>query len=283
MNAVLVFCEGNHDVRYTVRCLGVIRNADWVGAPIRDLPAPFGPVHDPNNPHNPKIQSIIIRRYLDRSLDTLHLQAAVHPPLPSFEAIVKDTSSDTLYVIIKSHGDRASAAAITLLHDVESLLLPGFGADIQKISAAFVYDADNGGVSQREAEFASEYASILNGAKPSHKKWLHGKTFPVGLYVFHDEDTQQGTLEDILAPLVKATWIDRWQAAGHYLDKYKSPSDPVTRKHAEYIKAQSCITGQFLFPGDPMTRIFDKRGLPDSCFDSDQPQAFVDFLTRVPW
>ena len=42
MKAVLVFCEGYHDVVFAQRSLGAHGGCEWVGRPIRELPTPFG-------------------------------------------------------------------------------------------------------------------------------------------------------------------------------------------------------------------------------------------------
>lgn len=282
MRAVLVFCEGNHDVQFTSRSLGALAGASWLGRPIRELPSPFGPVPDPNNHNNPKVRSIIARRYSDRSLDDLRLQGAAHPPPPSFEAMLQVDVDDTVYALVRSRGDKASVAAIDLLNDFVALL--GFGVDVKRVAAAFLFDADATGLSSRETAFAASHAAILSGGTaPCHGQWVAGKDCPVGLFVFHDGGTQTGTLEAILGPLVENEWPARWAAAGTYLDAHADPADPVSVKVAERHKAQICITGQFRFPGDPMTQVLGRDGLPASHFLGPASKALVDFLRATPW
>lgn len=284
MRSVMIFCEGNHDVVFTARSLGVLQGAEWIGNPIRDLPSPFGQVPDPANPRQPKLKSLIAQRYSARSIDELRIQAAAHPPLPSFEALLRVTADDTLFVLVRSSGDGASVAAIELLRELQALLLPAFNTDVSQLAAVFLFDADVAGVASREATFATDYATILDGAeRPSHAQWVNGKEFPVGLYVFHDRASGTGTLEDILAPLVKNEWTDRWHAAESYVLLHEAAGDPVAIKPAERQKAQICITGQFRCPGDPMTEVIGRNGLPQDHFTGSQSQALVDFLNRVPW
>jgi hypothetical protein len=280
MKAVFVFCEGNHDVTFVVRSLGQVANATWVGDPIGKLPSPLGPVLDPANPTKPKLESLIAKRYSSRTLDGLKLQAAAHPPPPAFEAIVK--TNDTIYVLIRCHGDGASRSAIDLLADVSAVLNPAFGTDVKEVAAAFLFDADES-LSQRETTFAAEYAALLQGGSaPTHGKWVKG-SHRVGLYVFHDQANQKGTLEELLAPLVATEWNARWQGADGYLTSHATHADLVKTKRAEWLKAQISVTGQFLFPGDPMSVVISKRGLPDKHFSGTEPQALVRFLQGVPW
>jgi len=42
MKAVMVFCEGRHDIVFTQRSLGVLGNCKWVDKPLKKLPSPFG-------------------------------------------------------------------------------------------------------------------------------------------------------------------------------------------------------------------------------------------------
>lgn len=285
MRAVFVFCEGNHDVTFVVRSLGQLPNATWIGDPIGKLPSPLGPVPDPMNPAKPKVESLIARRYSNRSLDELRLQAAAHAPLPAFEAIVR--ANNTLYVLIRCHGDGAAQAAIGLVDDVNALLSPAFGTDVKEIAAAFVFDADES-LSQRESTFASEYNALLQGiSAPTHGNWVKG-AHRVGLYVFHDQASKSGSLEELVAPLVEAEWGARWVAAGAYLSNNVHPTDPVKIKRSEWLKAQINVTGQFLFPGDPMSIVISKPkgtkpGLSDAHFRGTESQSLASFLSGVPW
>ena len=42
MKAVLVFCEGHHDVVFVQRSLGAHGDCKWVNKHIGELPSPFG-------------------------------------------------------------------------------------------------------------------------------------------------------------------------------------------------------------------------------------------------
>lgn len=285
MKAVLVFCEGNHDVTFVVRSLGQVAKAAWVGEPIGKLPSPLGPVPDPTDPHNPRMKSLIARRYSRHTLDDLKLQGAAHAPPPAFETIVR--ANDTIFVILRCQGDGAARSAIELLVDMRSMLDPAYGTDVKEFAAAFLFDADES-LSHREATFASEYASLLQGVPaPKHGQWVKG-TERVGLYVFHDQTSEQGTLEELLAPLVAAQWSARWQGADTYLNTHSEQADPVSTKRSEWLKAQINVTGQFLFPGDPMSVVIAKPkgtrpGLLDNHFIGTESQTLVRFLQGVPW
>lgn len=285
MKAVFVFCEGNHDITFVVRSLGQVAGATWVSDPIGKLPSPLGPVSDPASPAKPKVESIISKRYSNRTLDDLQLKAAAHAPPPSFEAIIK--TNDTIYVLIRCHGDGAAKSAIDLIEDVYSLLNPAYGTDVKEIAAAFLFDADES-LSDREAAFGVEYIGILSGvAAPKHSEWVKGSIL-IGLYVFHDQIGQKGTLDELIAPLIEAEWKARWDGANLYLNTHLQAADPVNAKRSEWLKAQINVTGQFLFPGDPMSVVIGKPrgnrpGLPDVHFVGAESQSLVRFLRAVPW
>lgn len=63
--------------------------------------------------------------------------------------------------------------------------------------------------------------------------------------------------------------------------------DPVTLKRSEWLKAQINVTGQFLFPGDPMSIVISKSSkrtcLSDGHFSNGESQSLVNFLTAVAW
>lgn len=285
MKAVFVFCEGNHDVTFVARSLGQVANATWVGEPIGKLPSPLGPKTDPSKPNDPIIKSVIARRYSNRSLDDLKLQGAAHAPPPAFEAIVK--TNDTLYVLVRCHGDGAAESSIELLNDVAQFVAPVYGSDISRIAAAFLFDADDS-LAQREARFAVEYQALLQDVvAPTHGQWVKGPHH-VGLYVFHRQADKTGTLEELIAPFIETEWRDRWQGAESYLHSHAQATDPVSTKRSEWLKAQINVTGQFLFPGDPMSVVISKPkgskpGLPDAHFVGAESRTLVGFLQGVPW
>lgn len=286
MRAVLVFCEGNHDIVFATRSLGALAGAQWLNQPISDLPSPFGPRHDPSKPHAPIVKSFIAERIRGRVIDGLKLMDAVHPPPPSFQALLHLPADNVVYALLKCGGDDAATATVALIEDLTTQLQ--FGVDVTEIAAAFLLDADADGVAARETSFAADHTALLGGvAGPTHNSWvkgnLAGATVPSGLFVFHDPSTGTGTLEDVIAPMVSTEWPDRWSDAGNYLTAHQAPSDPVSRKPAESLKAQVCITGQFRFPGDPMTQVLRRDGLPGHHFRGAESQSLVDFLRAVPW
>ena len=105
MKAVLVFCECRHDVVFAQRSLGAHGGCEWVDKHIGALPSPFGP-------RGVATKGLIARRFEEHALENLTLQAAAHPPLPCFESIVENTETDTIFFMVRVHGqDRSEPRA----------------------------------------------------------------------------------------------------------------------------------------------------------------------------
>lgn len=290
MRAVLVFCEGNHDIVFVTRSLGAVAGCSWVGTKIKDLPSPFGVTPGVPPALRPRMQSFIVERYSGRTLGDEMLRGAQHPPAPAFQSVVHHRSSDTLYVMLRMGTDSAHKEVIQMLTLLEQTMVNGAGVlDVTELACAFLFDADAAGLNARETSFKADYGAWFpNLAQVAHGTWDKGTRGPVGLYVFHDPNHQDkaGTLEEHLAPLVQAHWPHRWQDAHTFLQSH-GDGEPVSQKPAERLKAAITLAGQPTYPGDPMSVVIDRdkhnRGLPATSFTGHESQALVTFLQSVPW
>ena len=284
MRAVLVFCEGQHDVVFATRSLGAA-GCSWVGAPIAELPSPFG--------DSKATKSLIAKRYGARALGAMALRAAGHSPVPAFEAMVESPAGGPVYAVIRNSGDTNAAAATGLIDDIQNDLAVGAGVlDISECAVAFLFDADTGGVPAREAAFHAGYSAFFGlTTQLGHGNWTQTSRGPVGLYVFHDATTGLGTLETHLAPMVQSHWPGKWTAADAFLTSHATPADAIHKSPAARLKAQISIAGQGSFPGAPMSDIIDSHSgsraaamLPKSAFQSSQAAVeLVAFLQAVTW
>ena len=140
MRAVLVFCEGRHDVVFAQRSLGALGNCKWVTKPITRLPSPFGRGSTTS-------KGLIARRFERHALEGHHsLQMAVRPPLPSFESVVENEDSGTIYFLVRAHGDQVEAI-LGLLRDLDAAIVEAVAGafDVTEYAAAFLVDADKEG------------------------------------------------------------------------------------------------------------------------------------------
>ena len=68
------------------------------------------------------------------------------------------------------------------------------------------------------------------------------------------------------------------------MDRYRDANDKVSGRDAERLKEIITATGQFDHPGDPMTVIIGRTGLPRAQFTgSPLSKKLADFLTGTPW
>ena len=107
----------------------------------------------------------------------------------------------------------------------------------------------------------------------------------MGFFVFRKSAQEEtGTLENHLAPMAESAWPDRYGKARKFIDTNMDAEDKVSSKDAERLKAIITATGQFNHPGDPMSIIIGRGGLPKEQFEtSPLSRELVDFLTRTPW
>ncbi len=281
MKAVLVFCEGRHDIVFVQRSLGAIARCTWLNVPIGELPSPFGAAT------GLVPRGLVAKRYGNRHLDELHLQAAGHPPLPSFESVVEHKPSDTIYLMVRTHGQDQTDAVIDLLGDLNTILDAGPPGtfDVDEYAAAFVFDADEMGVEATIDVFRDRYRGFFDGLDPLvDQSWVVVDTVPVGCFVFHQDGTDTGTLEDHLGPMVESVWPERTKATAIFIDGEKEADDLVSGKSSERWKAVITTAGQFNHPGDPMSEIIGRYGLPRAPFESSALCLdLVGFLSSVPW
>lgn len=281
MKAVLVFCEGSHDVVFAQRSLGACGGCEWVDQAIGGLPSPFG-----RSAVAPK--GLIARRFEQHALEDLSLRDAAHPPLPCFQSIVENRATDTMFFMVRAVGKDQSDPVLELLRvlDVTIAEEPAGTFDVSAYAAAFLFDANGEGVASTLANFRNRYGGHFGDlASLRHGGWVTGTTVPVGCFIFHrGTQDQEGTLEDRLAPMVEAEWPTRYAGARHFVDRNRSTDDKVSNGEAERLKAIITATGQFDHPGDPMSKIIGRGGLPRARFEASPLSVeLAEFLARPPW
>ena len=281
MKTVLVFCEGRHDVVFVRRSLGAHGGCGWVDKPVRELPSPFGPGRTAK-------KGLIARRYERHALEDLTLQAAAHAPLPCFESVVENNSTDTLFILVRAHGQDQVDAIRGLLEDLDvTITYQEAGTfDVSEYAAAFLFDANGNGVSEKLTAFRKRHEAHFGDlAGLKHGAWVATNTVPVGCFVFHKSvQNETGTLENHLAPMVEHAWPEQYAGAGRFIDDHRGDADRVSRSKAERLKAIITAAGQFDHPGDPMSVIIDRAGLPRTQFEaSPLSRELAGFLAQVPW
>ena len=281
MRAVLVFCEGHHDVVFTQRSLGALGNCTWVKKPVTKLPSPFGA-----GKTTPK--GLIARRFERHALEEHgSLQEAVHPPLPSFESVVENAASGTIYFLVRAHGNQVDVI-LDLLRELDAAITEEVAGtfEVSEYAAAFLVDADGEGLGTTLTTFRRQYSAYFEGlSSVKHGQWVSTSTVPVGCFVFHRSAQEEwGTLEDHLAPMAESAWPGRYPKARNFIDTNMEADDKVSSNDAERLKAIITTIGQFNHPGDPMSVVIGRGGLPPEQFKASPLSGeLVEFLMGTPW
>lgn len=278
MKAVLVVCEGRHDVIFVQRSLGAVAGCSWFDRPIQHLPSPFGSMEE-------RSRKGLVARRMEREVDTFKLREAAYPALPQFESAVVDEAEETLFVMLRANGRDQANAIIEVLRDLDAALKLD-PVDVSEYAAAFLFDANAEGSATRLTTFRQAYQGHFGTlADVEHARWLSCKTCRVGVFVVQRSATDStGTLEDHLAPLVSASWPDHYKSARAFIDDNKCDGDAVAKNDAARLKAIITSAGQFRHPGDPLSTVIARDGIPATQFKQcGLSQDLVEFLQAVPW
>lgn len=279
MKAVLVICEGLHDAIFVQRSLGAVAGCKWFPGAIRELPSPFGSVPQRS------LNGLIATR-MARDVEGLTLRETVYPVLPHFESAVIDEGKGTLFVQVRAGGDSQADAVTDLLEDIDASLGAG-PMDIAEYAVAFLFDADEDGLSKRVGAFRNAYqrhfGSFLTNA--DHARWLNAATCHVGVYVVHrSPEDPVGTLEDHLAPMAAAAWPDHYGSARDFIDHNRRDDDAASRNDADCLKAVITSAVQFEHPGASLSKAIARGGIPSAQFERCRlSRDLVRFLQAVPW
>jgi hypothetical protein len=288
MDALLVFCEGNHDIVFAQRSYSAITGLLPFDKTIAELPSPFGEVRYPKQPKQaPRGPSFIASRYSKRSLGDEKLSQAAHAPSPVLVRALLDKQRDLLVLLLRCGTYSAQSKVEEFLKELTATIANGQGRlEVRRFATAFVFDADTS-VADREKRFRADYANIFTNLNLlSHGGWtLHGDV-PVGLFIFSNAHGA-GTLEDVLAPEVAKGWPNAWQAADEFLTHHSPKDATVHDTTAERLKAQMTIVGQPYFPGDPLSVViaWHKKHvvLTSDAFQGPTSKALVQFLQSAPF
>ena len=281
MKAVLVLCEGLHDVVFVQRSLGVVAGCRWMTEHIKDLPSPFGAI--PGTSRKGLIATRVERNV--RNVEDLTLWSAAHPQPPQYQHPVFDERTDTIFLPVSTNGKKQVSAVVKFLEDVDVAMGVG-GFAISEYAAAFLFDADTVGLTATLEEFREHYRGHFGDlSEAGHSQWVATAKCPVGVFVFHRSvKDETGTLEDHLAPMVLAAWPDRYASARDFIDQNKKSDDKVFCSDARRLKAIVTSAGQFDRPGLPLSSMIARDGIPNAQFAASRTsRALAAFLQGVPW
>ncbi len=205
MKAVIVFCEGDHDVAYLYHLLKTI-NFNNYSEIIKNILHPL-------NEH-------FISSIKNNDFENLKIEN-VTPIVPKI--IMKH--GETLILLYALGGDKHFSKLINIFNDYNYLNINNIDNEIDfsdgnnkitEFSYFMFYDADNKGIENRISEIRKE----LNDFKElNHDKIICINNTKIACYIFSGENNK-GTLEDILLSIMKDGNESVFTDAENFIEKH---------------------------------------------------------------
>jgi len=281
VSALLVFCEGPHDVAFVRRvlkhCLGFTR-VEWK---FSEFPAPL------NSLFRTSVEKHAAR---DLSLDMAHKFFLPDRVLQR---------EDIVALVFNSGGKAKRETTVNFLEDFleffeqTSVFPDQADAVVTQARFLFLYDADTEGVEQIREDVKATFGSIDDKSRLIDD-WQIDADDPAGavsadktkaLYVWSGEGGQ-GTLEDILMPVLHASEPElvadaekRIEALFDWETDHEDPARSVAERARKH-KATITLAGQREKPGMSMSVILDQTQiLRDDVLAADvRVASFVRYL-----
>ena len=229
MRALIVLCEGIHDIAFLYRVLKT-KGFKSYSKKIKDMPSPL------NNYFSNTLKN--------RNYEELNLES-IKPPLPTimkkddflilFYPLGGDSKVDSAKEIIKNYLD-------FIVNDDE----PTFGEDIEidNFSFSFFYDSDNKGIEKRVNEIKNNFRDIFNQIDNlTHNSVIKVDNLKIGCFIFSDSNNF-GKLEDILFPLMQKDNEKIFEDSKKFIDNYYDKNRVRKPEHFDKTKSIISICGQ---------------------------------------
>jgi len=275
MRAILVFCEGAHDIVFVQRSLGVHYAYQWNAEPFDKLPTPFGSKGNQ--------AGFLLKRFQNTPWDTKSLHISHHPEPPRFAAALRSQDNETIVFIVESHGKQQTAPVVNLLSALSQLYVPEavHSFAIKRYACAFLMDADDEGKQSTCNWWQEKFGTHFEQERqPNPGQWLHSPHGPVGIFVFHSPDTETGTLEHALEPIFAEQWPEAYRHAGAYLSQHPKQ---LEQNSSKYLKAAFTIAGQPFKPGSPLSEMLKRETLNDDLLRNSQLSIRLAEFLNTAW
>ncbi len=283
VKALLVFCEGPHDVAFSrlvfKHCFG-INKINWK---FSQYPAPFNQLFK---------TSMEKHVHQDLSMDMAHKFF-----LPDRTLFSKENN---LLILLfntggKSKRDNPAKFIADFLPLLKTSRIFSKGAEriVSEAKYIFLYDADHEGADKVFQDCRTHFAQIdgndfileldvdANNPKGAQKE-------DTAVYVWSDSETGLGTLENVLLPMFEANQEEIVIKASEFIDAcFSWEIDHVNpaRKIAETARRKKtiiCCSGQRIKPGSSMNVIIDQAKMisEDSFREDAEVLRFSKFLSE---
>ena len=260
--ALIIFCEGAHDVAFLSRIFRTCENTTEVREKFSAYPAPFNQFFKTN-----------VERHAAQDL-TLDMAKKFFLPDKVF------CNTEWMFLLFNSGGASQYEKVkdflkdFILLFDNAQNFPEGAKYVVQEVKYLFFYDADHRTPNDVAVLMQKEFNSIENTLwKLNEWEIITGTKGTTqedkALYIWANE-TGSGTLEDIILPIYNLKNADLltkstafvsdafdWSEAG-------KPNEQISKIRSSKSKATICVAGQGLKPGAPLSAIIHDNVLASS-------------------
>lgn len=271
VRAILVFCEGPHDVAFVKKVFRIQLEFEKLEVPFSELPSPF---------HHLFKQTVLTHSAKDLSLDMAH---KFFLPDIIFQ-------KDDYFVFIYNSGGKSKYDTIRQLislfmplHAQAKTFAQG-SAIVSNVKYLFLYDADDIGLSVVADQIKSEF-EIIDDEPFLSEEWQNSARSHFGL-IANDKaiytwgaSPQQGTLEDLIYPMFETDQNGLMDKAYIAINDMFTWDDTVSAQ-AKRKKATITLIGQRKKPGLPMSMVLGETDLITKATWKSHAMVndFVDFL-----
>lgn len=237
MNILFLFCEGGQDVQFLRRIL--IESKDYASNndKISDYVKPF-----PN---------FFKTSFFEQNIDALILGEPQISMLPS--STLKKSDNSTLIIFYQMGGSlNKLVSTLKLLEAVYTLtdpVLKDFSSQSgnNNYSILFFFDADDKGKDEVFREFCDKFSTFFGPELESLEieNWKKIKNdIPLGVFIFTEENSNHGTIEDTLISIFKEKEEELVNCADDLLVRFSNHQCNNIAQRAKKNKSVLSICGQ---------------------------------------
>jgi hypothetical protein len=261
MKALMVFCEGPHDVAFVKKVMESIFSFERVTWKFSEYPSPFNQLFK---------RSVDKHAARDMALDMAH---KFFLPDQVFKR------NNDLVLLFNSGGKEQIAKIKELLSDVvpmldnASVFLQGATEFVSETKYLFFYDADDIGAERVRSQAFAAFEEVVEGERWMLSPWDLDTINPFAaisdnkaIYIW-GETPERGTLEDLLHPIFAVENSECMARAEHYIDgafTWDLGSEELKKSVAEVARRKKAIItaiGQRKKPGSSMNVVLEQARL----------------------
>lgn len=221
MRIVFVLCEGPHDVAFLSRLLSS-EGYSYYKNKVSDFPFPLG---------DWMVNSAKKLSIQDLNVDKVYKDLSCVLP----NGAMVNSEREHLILLYSMNGDSRKEERMTIINKLKKWTsAPENEKEFSILEESdegndygllILYDADDKGIDTRIAEIKNDIRGIFpivdsidrnGGVAAAENK------FKIGVYIFADNKTGRGTLENILLPIMKGGDETIFDEAEEFLDKHKN-------------------------------------------------------------